>query len=219
MPQTIPINLSTQLPTEAIGDFFILPLPSSWKEAINGATEFLMPILETSYAYLGGGFLRSMIGNGLPSANETDIDLFFSSYIDYQTIKSYYSGQVEFEQIFQCPNDKLSTFREKSTKWNYQCIAVDFYPSLYNLVASFDFTTICLATDGHSLVYHKSASSDTVSRLLRWNKITYPASSMRRMMKYARKGFSMSEHEYQYFVDCVATHHSDIVDAQLVYVD
>lgn len=211
------VDLPAQLPMESTGDFFIQPLPEVWKEILVENFPIIMAILENSRTYLAGGLLRTLISTEPLSAEKTDIDLFFNDDSTYQVVKNLLSTM--FEKVFQCPEDKLVTFRDEYTGWKYQCIAVDFYPTLLDVVGGFDFTTTCFGTDGETLVFHKNAIIDTMETVLRWNKITFPASSLRRMMKYARKGFVMPESEYKYFVECIASHHADIVDFELVYVD
>lgn len=213
------VDLPAQLPMKSTGDFFIQPMPEAWKEILVEKFPTVMNILENSRTYLAGGLLRTLISAESLSSEKTDIDLFFSDDFTYQAVKSLLSSIEGFERIFECPEDKLVTFRDQATGWKYQCIAVGFYQSLLDLVSSFDFTTTCFGTDGNILVFHKNAIIDTMEAVLRWNKITFPASSLRRMMKYARKGFVMPESEYQYFVECVALHHADIADFEIVYVD
>lgn len=216
---TYNVDLPAQLPMQSDGNFFIHPLPEVWYEIIQETVPIVMDILEQSPTFLAGGFLRQMLDAAPLSPEITDIDLFFQHSWVFESVKSFLENLDGFEKVFQCPENKLATFVHKPTGWKYQCIAVDFYPTTLDVVESFDFTTTCFGTNGKEFVFHKDAVSDTLNKNLRWNKITHPASSLRRMMKYARKGFAMSESEYQYFVDCVANHSSDIVDFKMVYVD
>lgn len=208
------------IPTVQIGeDFWSMELPSVWKEILQERFPILMDLLENSPTYLAGGLLRTLVSQESLDPEKTDIDLFFRDGQTYLNVKSWFDSSPLFEKIFQCPEDKLTTYKDVETGWKYQCIAVDFYQTLYDVVSSFDFTTICFGTNGEHLVMHKSAIDDTLEKNLRWNKITYPASSLRRLMKYARKGFTMSESEYQFFVTSVWNRSSDITDVVLVYVD
>lgn len=206
-------------PKPDVGNFFIQPIPDAWKEILTENFPVLMGVLQYAPAYLGGGLLRTIISSEPLDPQKTDIDLFFRDGGTYIVVKGWFEVSPNFDKVFQCPEDRLSTFVEKETGWKYQLIAVDFYANLLDVVSSFDFTTICIGTDGNTLIYHKDTFSDTMDKVLRWNKITYPAASMRRMMKYARKGFTMSESEYQYFVQVLWNNSPDVVDAKLVYVD
>jgi len=201
------------------GNFYAQSLPDAWKDALQSTFPLVWELLEKSNTYLAGGLLRSMVAEEPLSPEATDIDLFFNSDYTYQAVKKYLAKIDGMNKIFQCPEDKLVTFKDDVTGWKYQCIAVDFYPSLFSVVNSFDFTCTCFGAHPDYFIFHKDAISDALSKNLRWNKITYPSSSMRRMMKYARKGYTMAQSEYQYFVDCVSSHHPDIADYQLVYVD
>ena len=212
------VDLPAQLPMQSDGNFLIQPLPESWKESLLEKIPVVADLLESSNTYLAGGFLRQLVSEEPLDPEITDVDLFFNSDYTYQAVKTHFEQLDGMTKIFQCPEDKLATFQD-SAGWKYQCIAVAFYPSLYSVVDSFDFTTTCFGTNGYEFICHKSAPYDTLYKNLRWNKITHPASSLRRMMKYARKGFTMSETELRYFVECVSNHSPDIVDWEMVYVD
>lgn len=200
--------------------FYSQPLPEVWKEILEENIPFLPFLLQFEGVYLAGGLLRTLASNTETlSPHTTDIDLFFSSPQVFSIVKSLFENHTEFEKVFQCPEDTLCTFVERNTGWKFQCIALRFYSSLLEVVESFDFSCICIAVDGNTLIFHKDAVDDTLDKSLRWNKITHPASSIRRMMKYSRKGYSMAETEYRHLVEQIASHSPDIVDMDLVYID
>ena len=210
-----------------MSQFYTQPLPEVWREILSEKVPYIIDLLDypkyllpISHTYLAGGLLRAFVEDAQLASSNTDIDLFFSDSYTYNAVKDYLVNiDSDIEKIFQCPEDKLATFLDKSTGWQYQCIAVDFYESLEEVVSSFDFTCICIGTDGQNLIFREDTMSDILEKNLRWNKITYPASSLRRMMKYSRKGYKMSESEYQFFVEQVYNHSDTIVDGTLVYVD
>lgn len=212
------VDLPAQLPMESDGEFFIQPLPDAWKDIL-WDIPYVGDILENSRTHLAGGLLRDLVSSEPPDSKKTDVDFFFRSDREYQIIKEYFTGMDGIDKIFQCPEDKLTTFFHKETQWKFQCIAIDFYPTLFDTVSSFDFTACCFGTDGDNFIFHKNAIKATLDRILTWNKITYPAASLRRMMKYALKGYRMPESELQYFCECLAEHHPDIIDKYLVYID
>lgn len=216
------IDLSAMPHIKADGDFFIQPLPAAWREILEERFPIVAELLDCSSTYLAGGLLRTMLmQTEMLSPNLTDIDLFFGSPDTYQSIKLFFENHKngEFEKVFQCPQDLLASYVHTPTGWKYQAVANEFHESVVDVVQDFDFTTICIGTDGENIVFHQYAIEDTLNKNLRWNKITYPAASLRRLMKYARKGYTMSEAEYQYFVSMVASHSLDIRDEQLVYLD
>jgi len=208
------------LDIENNSDFIIQPLPRVWADIIREKSPpevSQIILMHDNGVMLAGGFLRWMVSvDGTLSPESTDIDLFFTSSEIYQETKRYFDDRTE--KIFQCPEDLLATYRH-SSGWNIQCIAIKFYPDAYHVIRDFDFTMCCFSTDGKDLAYHRLAIEDALNKALRWNKITYPASSLRRLMKFARRGFFMPEQEYQYFVDMIANHSPDIINSQIVYVD
>jgi hypothetical protein len=137
-----------------MSDFISEPIPEAWSEIIDERFPVVSTMLSHGGIYLAGGLLRTLISDEPLSPEKTDIDLFFQSPYLYNKVKTWMEKRDDvFVKVFQCPEDKLATFVEKETGWKYQCIAVDFYPTIRDVVASFDFTTTCFGTDGKSLVY------------------------------------------------------------------
>lgn len=182
----------------------------------------LLDVLGMDGVYLAGGALRTLISMDEEfSPEKTDIDLFFRDGGVLLDVKNYLE-KYGYYKIFQCPEGKLASYvylNGEEPKWKVQCISVDFYPSIENVIKSFDFSVTMFGTDGEVLVMGETSIQDTLDKNLVWNIITYPASSMRRLMKYARKGYSMREIEFQRFVERVGNHDGDILDFNLVYVD
>lgn len=183
---------------------------------------YLNEILELGGVYLAGGLLRTLTSSTEElSPEKTDVDLFFETEMDLVRAKAFLE-KTEYYQVYQCPLNKLATYvflDGESDKWKLQLVTVDYYPDIVSVIDSFDFTCTMFGTDGKEFVYHKNAIKDTEEKHLVWHKITYPASSLRRMMKYARKGYWMREEDYQEFVSKTWGHDWNIKDEKLVYVD
>lgn len=178
----------------------------------------LYPLLQIPGTYLAGGLLRTVRTGEELSPEKTDVDIFFSSFKALEVAKSMMvSG---YENVYQCPQGKLASYVWTGTeKWKVQLISVEFYPSLVELVDSFDFTCTMFGTDGVGYVEGETSLEDATAKHLVWNRVTYPSSSLRRMMKYARKGYWMKEEDYNFFVNSIWSHSGEIKDEALVYVD
>lgn len=175
--------------------------------------------------FLAGGAIRTLFSQyEIFSPEETDIDLFFRNGEIAEYIKKALDKHSDiYNKVFECPEGRLTTFLENRddgiSPWKIQLITFDYYNSGADLIGTFDFTPTMFATDGKLLWYGDRSINDTMERRLRWNVITYPASSLRRMMKYARKGYYMTEEDYREFVTAVWEHSPGISDHELVYVD
>ena len=90
---------------------------------------------------------------------------------------------------------------------------------MFDVIDSFDFTCTQFVTDWEDGLMGETAEKDTNDKHLVINKIMYPASTLRRMMKYSRKGYHMEENDFQKFVSLVWNHDPQITDEKLVYVD
>jgi hypothetical protein len=197
-------------------------LPTEYEDSIDDIP-YLLEILGFDGVYLAGGLLRTITSSTEElSPEKTDIDLFFKDEGSLNRVKSWLEI-TEYKKVYQCPEGKLATYvfldDEDCEKWKIQLISVDFYPDTESLIDSFDFTCTMFGTDGKEFVFHKDAIRDTEEKHLVFHKITYPSSTLRRMMKYSRKGYWMMEEDYQTFVEAVYTHSPDIKDEKLVYVD
>lgn len=183
----------------------------------------LLDILNFDGVYLAGGLLRVLYSkNEEFSPKNTDVDIFFRSELQLHLVQSYLENETNYKKVFQCPEGKLASLVYKNgsdPEWKLQLITVSFYEDIDAVLNSFDFTVTMFGTDGIDTVSGELSIQDVEDKKLRWNKVTYPASSLRRMMKYARKGYAMGEEDYQLFVDRVWSHDVHIIDEKLVYVD
>lgn len=174
--------------------------------------------------WLAGGALRTLLDSDTVSKfspEVTDIDLFFDSPLSKKDTEEYFKEHPEttWKKVFECPEGKLTTYKNKKTGWKVQLITVNYYSNAEALLESFDFTVTQFATDGEYFWMGESSYDDVTNKRLRWNVITYPSSSLHRMTKYVKKGFHMREEDYNEFVATLWTHNPSIVDTRLVYVD
>lgn len=151
-----------------------------------------LPRLSAEGPWLAGGALRRTL---LQREPESDFDFFFR---DADQLASF-SALVEA--------GGLKKVRETEHHVHYrgtvhtsegrdvaavdvQLIRFAFYSSAAAVIDSFDFTICQFAFDGESLTVGDHALWDLGRKRLAVNRITFPVSSTRRLLKYARQGFT-----------------------------
>lgn len=177
---------------------------------------FNIKLSNTNGPFLAGGAVRrSICGSTLNDKfQEVDFDLFFSSEEQYQQIRKIFNDLLQSKNTspaadFWIYKNKQGVFveHEKSTDdvdnffvriiqedkpeltYKIQLIKKIFFKDAANLIDSFDFTICQFATDGEDLLCGDFSLWDLARKRLVVHKITYPVSSIRRLIKYTKQGF------------------------------
>lgn len=167
--------------------------------------------------WLAGGALRRTLLGGIP---DSDFDFFFR---DADQLKAF---------ILKLEARGMEKVRETEHHVHYrgrlgdsglprdiQCIRFAFYPSAEAVVDSFDFTICQFAYDGQMLTCGDYALFDLGRKRLAVNRITYPVSSMRRMLKYARQGFMACNGALSEILKQTAQSPEILANLNIFYVD
>jgi hypothetical protein len=158
------------------------------------AQQFLSYNLLNDNVWLAGGAIRSAI-NDEPIC---DYDLFFRSTIDsFNTIIRL--EELGAELVFKCPEGKLTTFKLNGMK--IQCITEDYYPSMETLIDTFDITACRYVTDGKVILTYYSSVRDTLKKQINLHRVMYPVATMKRVAKYANKGYTLTSKASKFFVE------------------
>ncbi len=72
-----------------------------------------------------------------------------------------------------------------------QFIKIGFYPTAEAVIDSFDFTACQCAYDGETLTVGEYTLWDLGRRRLAVHRVTFPVSTIRRMLKYGKQGFTV----------------------------
>lgn len=149
--------------------------------------------------YLAGGALRNLLGGGDVIA---DIDLFFRDIVALKKAISIMSELETWYEAFRCPANELITYKtvidkpdeEKTPKdfnnqGKIQFITKSFYPSISDLINSFDFVPTCAGMYEGILYTHPDWVKSVKKRTLSLNFVSFPVASIFRMMKYKEKGY------------------------------
>lgn len=146
-----------------------------------------LPLLTPDGPYLAGGALRRTMQGKEP---DSDFDFFFKDADQLSVFAQSLAvaGLVKIKET-----EHHLHFRgqvgESSARRDIQCIRFKFYENAEAVVDSFDFTICQFAFDGTELTTGDYSLWDLGRQRLAVNKITFPVSSMRRVLKYAAQGF------------------------------
>ena len=171
-------------------------------------------LFRTGSVYLAGGALQTLVN---PSIKINDYDLFFKDAEYAKIAKALLEEVHKAEKIFECPKGELTTYLVKGMK--IQLITKFYYPSMENLINTFDFRAAMFAYDGETLVTTRSAIHDSKKRRITINVIQYPVATLNRMIKYAaRKKFHITPEAMVDFVMIVNLSRFD-EDQMELYID
>jgi hypothetical protein len=137
-------------------------------------------------AWIAGGVLRDYFSD---KPLKSDCDIFFPSLSDFDKAKNYFmynGGKV----IWESENGIKVTY-----KGNTFDLVKIFRPNPLETISRFDFTISRFATDGMDVYYGNNSLKDLQDRKLVINTIVNPLSTLKRVLKHYKKGFTMSAYE------------------------
>ena len=146
------------------------------------------PAITERGPWLGGGALRRTLAH-MPLAS--DFDFFFRDADQLETFAAGLekAGLVKTRET--AHHVQYSGYLAAATREvEIQCIRFRYYETAEQVIESFDFTICQFAYDGEKLTCGEFALWDLGRRRLSINKITYPVSTMRRLLKYTKQGFT-----------------------------
>ena len=153
------------------------------------------PAISEGGPWIAGGAVRNTIaGNPLDS----DWDFFFANEQQAKDFEDELSGNLVKQ------TDKASTFMLPAKipegmegegvvlpQMDIQAIKFQFYPSADAVIESFDYTISQFSFDGTDIYVSPFALWDLARKRLVPTKITFAAASVRRMLKYAKQGYTL----------------------------
>jgi len=148
----------------------------------------------------GGAVRRTLLGASIDS----DIDIFSSSAEQLDAAVEHLLNVLDDRNINHHTNSRnTSMVHEVVVKLPHQSsekndgiksVKVQFikkyYPSVNDVLDSFDFTICQFGYDGENLFHGEYSLWDLGRRRLAVNRITRPVSSIRRLVKYSNQGFT-----------------------------
>jgi len=131
--------------------------------------------------WIAGGAVRDYFSIGHPTS---DIDMYFPDDVNFDIANAWFSEAGK--KLFS--NDRLVSYMYN--KHRYELIKIHF-SSPKETIDAFDFTVCCAAIDKDSVYMHDTFFIDLARRRLVINKLPYPLSTLQRMQKYIKKGFTI----------------------------
>jgi len=141
----------------------------------------------TPGCWLGGGSIRrTLLGQPLDS----DFDFFFKSEEALGFWQDSLPNTVVKVKETEHHIQYEGTLRGSDLKVILQAIRFKYYTSAEEVLDSFDYTITQVVYDGTYLHTTPEALWDMGRKKLVIHKVTYPVSTMRRMLKYTSQGFT-----------------------------
>lgn len=139
-----------------------------------------------SNIYLAGGSLRTVLKCAAEDVN--DFDLFFKNLDEVQPL---YDRLLKdgFELVYSCPDGYLYSF--KRGKHKIQLICEVEYSSPHELLNSFDMSACYFCWHEGTLYFTREAVRSVFTKKLRINNVTFPVATLKRLVKYASKGYNI----------------------------
>lgn len=134
----------------------------------------------------GGAVRRTLIKHALDS----DFDFFFRSADDLAEWEKKLPGTLHLVRETEHHKHWKGTVEGSALPVEIQAIRFRYYATAEAVIDSFDYTITQFALDGDTLVTTPEALWDLGRKRLAIHKVTYPVATMRRMLKYARQGYT-----------------------------
>lgn len=162
----------------------LIKLPRALLENRRIKIEYPTHTLPTSL--LAGGYVRrGMIGQ----PQDSDIDLFFKTEEDFKAQEAHLKASG-----FTLHKENKSTKTYIKDGQEYQLIFGRYYSTYEELLDTFDYTICqCAMLSSGKVLCTLEFLLDAYRKRLAVHKITYPVASCRRMLKYARQGFTVCD--------------------------
>lgn len=146
-----------------------------------------LPSLSPAGPWLAGGALRRTL---LQQEPDSDFDFFFR---DADQLAAF-TADLDFRDMEKVRETEhhvhyRGRIGDSALPVDIQCIRFAFYASAEAVIDSFDFTICQFAFDGTTLTTGHYSLWDLGRKRLAVHKVTFPVSSMRRVLKYATQGF------------------------------
>ena len=136
--------------------------------------------------WVAGGALRDYFIEGNCDTSK-DIDVFFQNEDDFKKA-SLYLNKITGSDF---SNGDVTNFTINQRK--IQLIGLHNFKNPKETIDSFDFTICCAAVDKQTVYFSEKFLDDIKKKELIIQKLPYPIGTLKRLQRYVKKGFTMSE--------------------------
>lgn len=169
-----------------------------------------LPKLGKNGPWLCGGAVRRFI-SGVEL--DSDYDLFFASEEQMEKTIQHIKDK-KGKKISE--NDFNTTYLFKGLK--VQLIHISYYNSIDDVLDSFDFSLCKFGYDGKSITVGDWTLWDVARKKLVPENITYATSTLRRIIKYTRQGFTICGGGLGHILQSVVDN-PEIIQQDIEYID
>jgi hypothetical protein len=147
----------------------------------------------------GGALVKTFMGEPLDS----DIDIFFKTYdqhVDASYALNNYAKFIKsskFSETFEFTGE----YKGVDKKYTIQLVTFAINNKASELIESFDINVCQIAFDGERVVVADGVIDDIRNKKMKLilNKITHPGSTLKRIVKYAHRGFDVDTKDLDEF--------------------
>jgi hypothetical protein len=175
-----------------------------------------LPAVSAQGPWVAGGSVRRLI---MDIPQDSDFDFFFASSDQLAAFKNELEAkgakkvsENEFNITYRVPS------QDKLPELKVQLIRVSYQTSLEETIKPFDFSLCQCGFDGTDLVFGQYTLFDLGRRRLVPENITYGVSSLRRMIKYIKQGYTICSGGLGTFLQQIADDPAKI-NADIKYID
>lgn len=170
-------------------------------------TLILKELHAIAICWVAGGCVRDYFSTG---KLDSDIDIFFPDADQFEKCRMYLLEATEQtikeiidekEVIKIIPKDRAAVLFQNDNviKIKYRGRKYDlvkkYFASPELTIDEFDFTVCCAATDGKKVFTHNTFWMDLAKRQLMLHKLPFPLSTLWRLQKYIKKGYTICSGE------------------------
>lgn len=191
-------------------------------------------------AVIAGGFMTSVL---LEEATAKDIDVFFlhkeafaatvNLLLNPEEVPTKEDGEKDNlwawrgyelkggeDALNGVNNCRFLTFiHTKGTRPDIQLLRMVWYEDAEHVIDSFDLTIAQIALSKRGITYRPSGLMDLVRKRLVSHRVQFPASTLRRVVKYAHKGFYACPGSLAKICEQIQEFKGDTDVNEVVYVD
>jgi hypothetical protein len=180
-----------------------------------------LPGVEVGGPWLAGGAVRRTLGG---EKLDSDFDFFFASK---EQAEAFAEAIMSAGGIRTAQREKASTFIVPAEspeedvflpEITVQAITFAYFTDPEAVIDSFDFTLSQFAFDGESLYVGPFSLWDVARRRIVVNKVTYGVSTVRRLLKYTKQGYTVCSGALATILTEVVEH-PEVIHAETHYID
>lgn len=154
------------------------------KETADRCVSAFKPLMEIIQpGFIAGGAIRDYFAG---QDIDSDIDVFFPNEDARKGANTAMRNNKAFRAAYKSEDISAYWWKGKLV----QLIGKHYFENAAAAIAEFDFTVCCAGINGKDIIGHEYFLADLAGKRLAINKLPFPLSTLQRVQKYAKKGFT-----------------------------